>query len=183
MIKTMGNNNSNSDRKFIALMVFSIILVIIVVGVSQYSQFRLGSTSVEQNAAILNVSKEISHESLKTYQAVNTTVNHLTEFEKQFEQNSILVLKNISMAHDALLKHVESIDQMNSNRNLKLTDLLNNQTSNIIHDLQLHVNNTAENLNLTKTNYNNIINNHDFIKKNNQLMHEILDLLLVNKTK
>src|SRR4249920_2075185 len=82
----------NVDR--FSLMMFSImILVVIVVSSSQYQQFNLASTAVNQNTGI--------------YNAVHNSIAELKITQHKIEQNIQTVLNNVTHQHDIILDFMQ----------------------------------------------------------------------------
>lgn len=163
-------NVDSSGKGFITFMFIMLILVVVVVGTSQYQQFQLSDTAVQQNTDLLKLNREMADESVRTHQAVNSTVKQLLDFEKAFKNNSITLLNNISKAHDVLINFVNH-NSLNSLQQMKLLESLDdNQSAELIHKLDAH-NTTTYNA------FKNTQKNNAILSENNRLIHQVMDIL------
>ena len=109
--------------KLTIFMAAAIILVIVVVGTSQYRQLNLATTTVEQNQLI--------------YHAALTAVRELNNTDHKLMENSLSIMNNVTKQHDKIMKFINE----------------NTVTNNLqLQKLEEHMKNTEQNLNLTKIN-------------------------------
>ena len=112
----------------------------------------------------------MTQEEIRTHAAVNATTSKLLDFEKQFKQNSIDILVNISRAHDELIKFVKTNDLSSEERIKVLQGLIDIQTADLLKKLDQHNDTTTQA-------FNNTRENNAILKENNIMGHEILNIL------